>query len=62
MFVIRLVGVLLALGILGCSFAYLLTRQRRYLGIALKLLKFGLVVVFVFFGLLIVERVLAPVL
>jgi len=61
MLVIRLVGVLIALGILGCACAYLFTRQRRYLDHALKLLKFGLVVVFVFFGLLIIERVLAPI-
>lgn len=62
MLLLRLVGILLAIGILGCVAAWLLTGRNAYRRLAWKLARFGLIVVLVFVGLLFVERALTPIL
>ncbi|HNI82229.1 MAG TPA: MATE family efflux transporter, partial [Rhodocyclaceae bacterium] len=57
---LRLIAVLVAIGIGASAFAYLFTRDRRYLAFALRLARYALIVALVFLALLALERVLAP--
>ncbi|HMV16270.1 MAG TPA: hypothetical protein PLN96_03205 [Zoogloea sp.] len=60
MLLLRLIAVLVAIGIGASAFAYLFTRDRRYLAFALRLARYALIVALVFLALLALERVLAP--
>ncbi|NTV12297.1 MAG: hypothetical protein HGA47_16245 [Zoogloea sp.] len=60
MFILRLVGLLVAIGIGASLFAYMFSGNRRYLGYAWLLFRAALMVVLVFLVLMALERVLAP--
>ncbi|MBT9499190.1 MULTISPECIES: hypothetical protein [Zoogloea] len=60
MLILRIVAVLVGIGIGASVFAFLFTREPRYLTLAWRLFRFGLVVALIFFALLILERVLVP--
>ncbi|ANQ84030.1 hypothetical protein [Azoarcus olearius] len=60
MLIMRLAILLVVLGTGGSLLLWLATGKPRYKAWAWKSLRFGLVVVLVFFALLLVERVLAP--
>jgi hypothetical protein len=53
----RFLAILLALAIIASSGAYVVTRERKYLQWAWLLLKIGVAGGFVFFGVLIVQRI-----
>ena len=61
MFILRLVGVLVAIAIASGVVAYLFTGERRYLGLAWRITKYALLVTFVILSLLLLERVAAMV-
>ncbi len=58
MYVLRILGVLLVIAVGFCFLAHVLTGDRRYLGYAGRLLKYGLVFALILFGLLFLERAL----
>lgn len=60
MLILRLLAVLSLLGIGGALLLWLVTGQAQYRRWAWLLARIALVVAFVFFGLLVLERVLAP--
>lgn len=60
MLLLRIVAVLTGVGICGAVFLFFLNRDRRYLMFAWRLFRWALVLALVFFGLLILERVLVP--
>lgn len=60
MLLLRIVAVLTGIGICGAVFLFFLNRDRRYLMFAWRLFRWALVLALVFFGLLILERVLVP--
>jgi uncharacterized membrane protein len=53
----RILAILVALGIIGFAGAFVVTRERRYLQWAWLLLKVGVAGGFVFFGVLIFQRI-----
>jgi hypothetical protein len=53
----RLLAILVALGIIGFSAAFVVTRDRRHLRHAWLLVKVGVAGGFIFFGVLIVQRI-----
>ena len=53
----RILAILVALGIIGFAGAYVVTRDRRHLERAWLLVKVGLAGGFIFFGVLIVQRI-----
>jgi hypothetical protein len=59
-FIFRIVALLIATGIIALAAAWLFTGNPRYFALAKRLLRFALVVALVFFGLLVAERVLLP--
>ncbi len=58
MYVLRILGVLLIIGVGFCFLSYVLTRQRRYLEVAFGLLKYSLIFALILFALLFLERAL----
>lgn len=60
MLILRIVAVLLGIGICASVLFYFLSGERRYLGLAWRLFRYGIVMALVFFALLALERVLAP--
>lgn len=60
MLLLRIVAVLTGIGICGAVFLFFLNRDRRFLMFAWRLFRWALVLALVFFGLLILERVLVP--
>ena len=61
MLLIRLVGVLLMLSVLGCLALYLFTCDRRYLRWATRLLVFAVMAVLLVAGFYIAERLLVAI-
>lgn len=53
---LRVVALLLGLGVIGSAALWVLTRDRRWLGRSLLMLKIFVATGFVFFGVLLVER------
>jgi hypothetical protein len=58
--ILRIVAVLVAIGIGASVFAFLFTRDRRYLALGWRLFRYAIIVALLFFALLILERVLVP--
>lgn len=58
MLLIRLLAILAVLALAGTFAAWLLTGNRKYLHMGLKLLKVALAVILLFFGLMILERLI----
>ncbi|MCM5678814.1 hypothetical protein M8A51_04615 [Schlegelella sp. S2-27] len=56
--VVRVLILLLLLASIGCFGAYAVTRQRRYFHIGIVIVKWTVIAGLVFFGVLIVERLL----
>jgi len=56
MVVLRLIGVLVLIGIVGAIMLYLFTRNRRYLTFAWRLFQFAFVFLLVFLALYLLER------
>lgn len=56
MLVLRLVGVLALIGIVGAIALYLFTRNRRYLTFAWRVFQFAFVFLLVFLALYLLER------
>ena len=56
MLVLRLVGVLVLIAILGSLALYLFTRNRRYLTVAWRIFQFAFVFLLVFMALYVLER------
>ncbi len=56
MVVLRLIGVLVLIGIVGAIVLYLFTRNRRYLTFAWRLFQFAFVFLLVFLALYLLER------
>lgn len=56
MLVLRLVGILVLIGIVGAIALYLFTRDRRYLTFAWRLFQFAFVFLLVFLSLYVLER------
>jgi hypothetical protein len=54
--VLRLVGILVLIGIVGAIALYLFTRNRRYLTFAWRLFQFAFVFLLVFLALYVLER------
>ncbi|RPH42436.1 MAG: hypothetical protein EHM87_16760 [Burkholderiales bacterium] len=59
MLFLRIVAILIGLGVAGSAAAWLVTRDRKWLTRAWRLLWVGVAVGLVFFGVLLVERLLA---
>ena len=57
MWLLRLLGVLVLVAVLGGVASYLLTGNAKYLRFAWRLFRYALIVAFVLFALLILERV-----
>jgi hypothetical protein len=53
---LRAVAILLGLGVIACAAMWVVTRERRWLDRAILLVKVGVGVGLVFFGVLAVER------
>lgn len=62
MLILRALGLLLLVAIALSVGAWLLTGQRRYSVLAVRMLKLGVAVGLVFMAILLLERVLAPIL
>jgi len=60
MLILRFVAVLVAIGIGASVFAFIFTRERRYLVLGWRLFRYAIIVALLFFALLILERVLVP--
>jgi hypothetical protein len=56
MLVLRLVGILMLIGIVGAIALYLFTRNRRYLTFAWRVFQFAFVFLLVFMALYVLER------
>ena len=56
MLVLRLIGILVLIGIVGAIVLYLFTRNRRYLTFAWRLFQFAFVFLLVFLALYLLER------
>jgi len=56
MFVLRLIGILVLITIVGSIGLYLFTRNRRYLTFAWRVLQFAFVFLVVFLALYVLER------
>ena len=56
MLVLRLVGILVLIGIVGAIALYLFTRNRRYLTFAWRVFQFAFVFLLVFLALYLLER------
>lgn len=56
MVVLRLVGILVAIAILGALALYLFTRNRRFLTIAWRIFQFAFIFLLVFMALYVLER------
>lgn len=56
MVVLRLVGILVAIAILGSLALYLFTRNRRFLTIAWRIFQFAFIFLLVFMALYVLER------
>jgi hypothetical protein len=54
--VLRLVGVLVLLAVVGSVALYLFTRDRRYLGYAWRIFQFACIFLMVFMALFVLER------
>lgn len=54
--IFRVFLLLMVIGVAGCLACYIWTNERRYLNYALKLLKILIVSGLIFFGVLILER------
>jgi len=61
-FVFRIVALLIATGIIALAAIWLFTGNPRYFVLAKRLLRFAVVVALIFFGLLVAERILLPML
>ena len=57
MWLLRLIGVLVVVAVIGGVVSYLLTANTNYLRFAWRLFRYALVVAFLIFALLIIERV-----
>lgn len=57
MLVLRLIGILTLIAIVGSLALYLFTRDRRFLGYASRIFQFALIFVLVFMALFVLERV-----
>jgi len=55
--ILRLLAVLVVLAVAGGVFAYLLTREPKYLQFSWRVFRYALIVALVIFALLILERV-----
>lgn len=60
MLILRLVMVLAAIGVVLSVAAFFVKGDRRYLDLAWRIFRFGLIAVLVFFALIALERVLVP--
>jgi len=58
MLLLRIVGILAAIAIGAGIFAYLFTRDRKYLGYSWRIAKYSLIFVLVLFALLAFERLI----
>ena len=58
MLLIRLLAILAVLAIVGLLAAWLLTGHRKHLHLALKVLKIALAAILLFFGLMMIERLI----
>lgn len=56
MLVLRLIGILVLIGIVGAIALYLFTRNRRYLTLAWRIFQFAFVFLLVFLALYLLER------
>lgn len=56
MLLLRTVAILIGLGVIASAAGWLITGQRIWLDRALRLVKVGVLVGFVFFGVLLLER------
>ena len=56
MWLLRLLFVLTAIVVAGCVGAYFLTGRREYLGFSWRVARYAIFMAFLFFGLLILER------
>lgn len=56
MVVLRLVGILVLIALVGAVALYLFTQNRRYLTFARRVLQFGFIFLVVFFTLYVLER------
>jgi hypothetical protein len=54
--VLRLIGILVLIGIVGAIALYLFTRNRRYLTLAWRIFQFAFVFLLVFLALYLLER------
>ncbi len=57
MLLLRTVAILLGLGVAVSAALWIVTGERRWLGWSLKLVRIGVVVGLVFFGVLLLERI-----
>ncbi|MCA3179274.1 MAG: hypothetical protein O9345_01355 [Burkholderiaceae bacterium] len=57
MLLLRTVAILLGLGVAVSAALWIVTGERRWLGWSLKLVRVGVVVGLVFFGVLLLERI-----
>ncbi|MDD3353110.1 hypothetical protein [Zoogloea sp.] len=60
MLILRLIAVLVAIGIGASLFAFVFTRDQRYLLLGWRLFRYAVIVALVFLALLLVERVFVP--
>jgi hypothetical protein len=58
MLILRIIGVLTAISIAAGIVAYLMTRDRRYLGLSARIAKYALIVSLVILALMFLERVI----
>lgn len=58
MLILRIIGVLTAIAIAAGIFAYLITRERRYLGLSVRIAKYALIAALVILALMFLERVI----
>jgi cytochrome bd-type quinol oxidase subunit 1 len=58
MLILRIIGVLTAIAIAAGIFAYLMTRERRYLALSARIAKYALIVALVILALMFLERVI----
>lgn len=61
MLVLRIVGVLVVIAIGASILAYLFSRDRRYLSLAWRIVRYALLFLLVFLSLMFLERALGPV-
>jgi nucleoside permease NupC len=61
MLVLRILGVLVVIAIGASILAYLFSRDRRYLSLAWRIIRYALLFLFIFLSLMFLERALGPV-